>query len=310
MKLQPNSIEHLQKLLSQASEVTDANLSTIDKLIEHIPEDMTATVQAGMMLATFQEQLAKGGQWLPVDPPHPHDLSVGELLSTNANGPRRFGFGTIRDWLIGLAFVLPDGQLVRNGGKVVKNVAGFDLCRLFVGNHGTLGMIVEATFKLLPLPQKETFLQKECKSLKVAEKLLEQIWNSNLQPCVLDIHRMNDHPITLIAGFSGANTDVKSQSNIAHEMGITTKTDCSYDWVFRSTAHRSESVAPSNLFSALRQLTNVDFVARVGNGVFYVNDDKTKLSKEENVDDSVSEPSILQARVKELFDPKGKLPRL
>ena len=62
MKLQPNSIEHLQKLLSQASEVTDANLSTIDKLIEHIPADMTATVQAGMMLATFQEQLAKGGQ--------------------------------------------------------------------------------------------------------------------------------------------------------------------------------------------------------------------------------------------------------
>ena len=142
MKLQPDSIEHLQKLLPQAVNITDANLSAIDKLIEHVPEDMTTTVQAGMMLATFQEQLATNGQWLPVDPPHADNLSIGKLLSTNANGPRRFGFGTIRDWLIGLAFVLPDGQLVRNGGKVVKNVAGFDLCRLFVGSHGTLGMIV------------------------------------------------------------------------------------------------------------------------------------------------------------------------
>ena len=157
---------------------------------------------------------------------------------------------------------MPDGQLVRNGGKVVKNVAGFDLCRLFVGSHGTLGVIVEATFKLLPLPQKEIFLQKECKSIKAVEKLLEQIWNSNLQPCVLDIHRMNDHPITLVAGFSGANADVKSQSNIASEMGLKSETDCTYDGVFRSTAYRSESVAPSNLFSALRQLTNVNIVAR------------------------------------------------
>ncbi|MEE2714608.1 MAG: FAD-binding oxidoreductase [Verrucomicrobiota bacterium] len=310
MKLRPDSTEHFQKLLSEATKVSGADLSAIDKLIEHVPEDMTATVQAGMSLETFQKKLATGKQWLPVDPPHAENLSIGKLLSINANGPRRFGFGTIRDWIIGLTVVLPDGQLVRNGGKVVKNVAGFDLCRLFINAHGTLGFIIEATFKLLPLPQEEIFLKKEYGSIKAAEELFEQIWHSDLQPCVLDLHRMNDLPLSLVIGFSGTKTDVESQSNIAREMGLTTKTDCSYDLAFRSTAHHSESVAPCNLFSALRQLTNVDFVARAGNGVFYVGKDQAKLSKEIISDGRVPEPSILQGRVKDLFDPNGKLPSL
>ncbi|HIG81295.1 MAG TPA: FAD-binding oxidoreductase, partial [Verrucomicrobiales bacterium] len=104
------------------------------ELIEHVPEDMTATVQAGMSLGDFQTQLAQQNQWLPVDPPCPADRSIGALLAGNTTGPRRFGFGTVRDWLIGIAVVLPDGRLIRNGGKVVKNVAGFDLCKLFIGS--------------------------------------------------------------------------------------------------------------------------------------------------------------------------------
>ena len=150
MTLRPGSISELQKLLPQSQRVADVSLEAVAEFVEHVPEDMTATVQAGMCLAVFQKRLAASGQWLPVDPPNPESVTVSELLSKKLSGPRRFGCGTVRDWLIGLAVVLPDGRLIRNGGKVVKNVAGFDLCRLFVGARDTLGSIVEAAFKVLP----------------------------------------------------------------------------------------------------------------------------------------------------------------
>ena len=140
----PSSIPELQELLPQLQGVGEVSLEAVAELVEHVSEDMTATVQAGMTLAEFQSGLARSNQWLPVDPPQTEDVSIGELLAGNLNGPRRFGFGTIRDWLIGLAVVLPDGRLIRNGGKVVKNVAGFDLCRLFVGakmNWGSLSRL-------------------------------------------------------------------------------------------------------------------------------------------------------------------------
>ena len=128
MTLTPTSIEQLRQPLPKAKAVESIDLSAIGELIEHVTEDMTATVQSGMSLGDFQTQLAQKNQWRPVDPPSPAELSIGALLAGNATGPRRFGFGTIRDWLIGIAVVLPDGRLIRNGGKVVKNVAGFDLC--------------------------------------------------------------------------------------------------------------------------------------------------------------------------------------
>jgi len=155
MTLKPNSIAELQELLPQSQRFDGVSLEAVAELIEHVPEDMTAIAQAGMTLADFQSRLAKAGQWLPVDPPHPQAVTIGELLAGDLNGPRRFGCGTIRDWVIGMSVVLPDGRLIRNGGKVVKNVAGFDLCRLFVGAKNELGIIVEAAFKLLPMPEAE-----------------------------------------------------------------------------------------------------------------------------------------------------------
>ena len=142
MILEPKSIDHLQQLLKDSQQVETVALPNIANLIEHVPEDMTATVEAGMTVVEVQRLLAKGGQWLPVDPPNPESVTVGDLLSENLNGPRRFGCGTIRDWVIGMAMVLPDGTLIRNGGKVVKNVAGFDLCRLFIGAQNTLGFSI------------------------------------------------------------------------------------------------------------------------------------------------------------------------
>ncbi len=297
MTLNPGSIPELQELLPQSQRVDKVSLKTVAQLIEHVPEDMTATVQAGMTLADFQAHLAKAGQWLPVDPPDPETVTIGGLLAKNLNGPRRFGCGTVRDWLIGLAVVLPDGRLIRNGGKVVKNVAGFDLCRLFVGAKNELGVIVEATFKLLPLPEAEAHLARPCGSLGQAEEVLEKIWVSDLQPTVLDLHRIDREPITLVAGFAGPSADVEAQSRTVKELAFGAEASLDYDAQFRQTAPNFTSVSPGKLISTLQNMGDESFVARAGNGVIY--HPSAKLP-EVPLPDS-------QKRVKEIFDPKGVL---
>ena len=297
MTLEPNSIAELQELLPQSQRVGGVSLEAVAELVEHVPEDMTAIAQVGMTLAEFQSRLAKANQWLPIDPPHPETVTIGELLANNLNGPRRFGYGTIRDWLIGLAVVLPDGRLIRNGGKVVKNVAGFELCRLFVGAKNELGVIVEAAFKLLPMPEAEAHLAKRCDSLGQAEELLEKIWASDLQPMVLDLHRIDGEPVTLVVGFAGPSADVETQSDAANALGFAAEASLDYDARFRQTAPNFSSLAPGNLISALRNLSDEPFVARAGNGVIY---HASAIPSEAPSPD-------LQKRVKAIFDPKGVL---
>ncbi len=123
-------------------------LTALSRVVEHAPEDLTVVVEAGVNLGALQKILATRGQWLPIDPPRPESTTIAEILNANASGPRRFGYGTVRDYLIGIKVALADGRVIKAGGKVVKNVAGYDLCKLFVGSQGSLGLIVEATFKL------------------------------------------------------------------------------------------------------------------------------------------------------------------
>jgi glycolate oxidase FAD binding subunit len=127
----------------------------LTRVLEHEPGDLTATVEAGITLEALAAALAARGQWLPLDPPRSPEATLGGILATNAAGPRRQGYGTARDLVIGLRVVAPDGRLVRAGGKVVKNVAGYDLAKLYIGALGTLGLIVEATLKLRPRPEAE-----------------------------------------------------------------------------------------------------------------------------------------------------------
>lgn len=297
MTHKPGSISELQKLLPESQRVVDVSLEAIAEFIEHVPEDMTATVQAGMCLAAFQKRLAVSGQWLPVDPPNPESVTISEMLAKNLSGPRRFGCGTVRDWLIGLAVVMPDGRLIRNGGKVVKNVAGFDLCRLFVGARDTLGIIVEASFKLLPLPEAEVYLARPCESLGAAEEVLEKIWGSDLQPTVLDLHRIEAESLTLVVGFAGPSADVRAQSSEVYGLGFVDETSLDYDATFRHSILGFSSVAPGQLVSTLRGLPDEPFVARAGNGVIYHPGAKSP---------EIRSPRLEQ-RVKQIFDPKGVL---
>ncbi len=133
---------------------SDAVLDTgaLAGVVAHVPADLTVTVAAGTPFSDLRSALARAGQFLPLDPPHATAATIGGIVAANSNGFWRARYGAVRDLLIGTTAVLGDGTLVRSGGRVVKNVAGYDLNKLFVGSLGTLGVIVECTFKVLPVP--------------------------------------------------------------------------------------------------------------------------------------------------------------
>lgn len=132
----------------------DLILSTarLNKIVEHASADLTVTVEAGCAIQTLQETLAKHGQRLALDPLWPEKATIGGILSSNDSGALRLRFGALRDLIIGVTMALPDGTLASSGGKVVKNVAGYDLPKLATGAFGTLGVMTRAVFRLHPLP--------------------------------------------------------------------------------------------------------------------------------------------------------------
>ena len=129
--------------------------SQMNRILEYEPADLTATVEAGCTLHGFNAQAAPHRQCIPLDPFADVRSTLGAVVATASSGPLRCGFGTPRDWVIGMQIVHAYGLRTRAGGKVVKNVAGYDLCKLYTGSFGTLGIITEISFKLRPLPPVE-----------------------------------------------------------------------------------------------------------------------------------------------------------
>ena len=124
----------------------------LNQIIEHEPADLIAVAQAGVKLVDFNAKLAENGQWLPLDPPDDGRATIGGVVATGIGGPQQFGYGRPRGSVIGMKVVLANGSLIKAGGRVVKNVAGYDLCKLFTGSFGSLGIITEVNFKLRPRP--------------------------------------------------------------------------------------------------------------------------------------------------------------
>ena len=162
-------------------------LRRLARLLDHEPGDLTATVEAGMTVQAFQTALGSRGQWLSLDPADAERATVGGVLATNACGPRRHLYGTARDVLIGVTVVTADGAIVKGGGKVVKNVAGYDLPKLFIGSYGTLGVIVEATVKLRPLPEQEELVSVRFDRLKDAGSAVKAVAASDLIPNAVEL---------------------------------------------------------------------------------------------------------------------------
>lgn len=221
----------------------------------------------GLMLGVLQSELRQGGQWLPIDPPFPEQLTIADLLARNLSGPRRFGYGTIRDYVIGMKVRLTDGRTIKGGGRVVKNVAGYDLQKLFIGADHSLGQIVEATFKLRPLPSADQFVQKSCPSLKEAGSAIEPVLDSPLVPIVLDLHNVKTKDFVVVLGFDGESEDVAWQAAKAAELGFCEPATLNYEqsfWATQPDAIKKLSVLPSRL---IEFIPPGEFVARAGNGI-------------------------------------------
>lgn len=320
MNLAPDTVADLRTLLMEAyathTLVASVDLRAFNAVIEHTAEDMTATVQAGGSLALLQSVLARRGQWLPIDPPNPEQTTIGEILAENLSGPRRFGCGTIREMLIGIQVVLADGRVIRGGGKVVKNVAGYDLCKLFVGSRGTLGVITEATFKLSPLPETESFVQCAVNTPDELAALVQAVIEAGLTPVVLDAHNLDltatadadlrtGKQLTLVLGFAGAREDVVAQLARAAELGIREPSSLEHErrfWPLNAAAAKRWSLLPSKLASGVATLAGVPFVARAGNGLLCFRDGP-----------EIPRPALpldLARRLKNEFDPHHILPDL
>jgi glycolate oxidase FAD binding subunit len=176
--------------LSWGGLVKDAQLivstQKCDRVIEHAVGDLTVTVEAGVKLCDLQKILAQSNQFLPLDPAYPDSATIGGIVATADSGSWRQRYGGIRDMVLGLSFVRSDGQIAKAGGRVVKNVAGYDLMKLFAGSYGTLGIISQVTFRLYPLPEaSETIvLTGEANAIATAT---QTILMSSLTPTAADI---------------------------------------------------------------------------------------------------------------------------
>jgi glycolate oxidase FAD binding subunit len=189
----------------------DLLLSTarLDRVLEHAWADMTVIAEAGCRVADLQQALAEHGQHLALDPLWPERATIGGILSTNDSGTLRLRYGSLRDLIIGITVALPDGTLARSGGKVVKNVAGYDLAKLFTGALGTLGVIVQAIFRLHPLPR-ETRSLTFSGTPAALEQLLLSILASRLTPIGLQL-RAAPGGAQLDVRFDGTAAGIQSQ---------------------------------------------------------------------------------------------------
>lgn len=156
------------------------DMSYVNELVAFEPADLVVTVQAGMTLECLQDHLREKGQFLALDGGHPEISTIGGMLATNSSGPSRLLYGTARDLVLGMQVALPNGDLVRSGGKVVKNVVGYDLNKLHIGALGTVGTICEVTFKVHPLPTSEGTVLAHFDDFKAANEVAERLARSNL----------------------------------------------------------------------------------------------------------------------------------
>lgn len=199
------------------------SLAQYTGIVEHNPGDMTLTVKSGTPFQEIQNYLAQYNQKIPLDPFYPNHATIGGIISVNDSGPKRMGYGSARDNVIGLRMVYPDGTLIRSGGKVVKNVAGYDMNKLFIGAMGTLGVVSEVTMKLRPIPKYESILfvsflennleEIQAFAVKVLDSMIEPISLEILTPSLAG-KLTNINQWTLLISFEDVKSSVHYQENV------------------------------------------------------------------------------------------------
>ena len=263
-------------------------------LIEHEATDLTCVVEPGLRLSQLDAQLAPHGQRLALDPPG--DPTIGECILDALSGPRRHRFGAVRDLILGVTVALPDGTVASSGGKVVKNVAGYDLAKLFCGSRGTLGLVVRAAFRLHPRPETDATIEVALERPADAGAAVQRLQRSSLVTSALDVQ----WPGRLLALLEGSPRVVSAGLAEAAEL-LAAREIAGTAWSeVREQQERAQAAIPFEP-GALEQLLTQETstLARPTVGVAYV---------ERRVD---AEPGPVLARLRERvrrsFDPEGAL---
>ena len=189
----------------------------LDRIVEHVAGDLVVIAEAGVRLADLQSALGEHGQLLGLDPPE-QGATLGGVVSANASGPRRLAYGTVRDLLIGTTVVLADGTVAKAGGKVVKNVAGYDLGKLYTGAHGTLGVVVSTTWRLHPLPPARRVVVVELADVAQAGAMAIALNRSTLTPAAVELVGTAGGPGRLVVVFESIAESVAAQAETAREL--------------------------------------------------------------------------------------------
>lgn len=210
--------------------------TSLTRVIEHDHANLTATVQSGSALNALQNALAPQKQFAPFDPPFAERSTIGGVVAANLNGPRRASYGSVRDLIIGMKVVLASGEQIKAGGKVVKNVAGYDMCKLFTGSLGTLGIITEVTLRVAPIAESNATVV-VTGSLAQAAQLAQELAASKLLPTAVFLSNdFTEQTWQLSAGFEGFETTVARQlsdvASMAQRSGMNAEQ-------FRAEKHQS-----------------------------------------------------------------------
>ena len=196
----------------------------LNHVVDYPHDDLTITVEAGLTMAELTKRLAAQRQWLPIDVPQPGRATVGGVVATNLCGPRRYAYGTIRDYLLGVRAVDGQGESFASGGRVVKNAAGYNIPRLLAGSLGTLGVITQVTFMVRPLPQRSALVLCDVADFEAVECLLVALNRSRTFPVAIELlagRIRTGCPLAplpeegiarLIVGFDGGEAEVQWMS--------------------------------------------------------------------------------------------------
>ena len=163
------------------------DLAVLNRIVDYTPRDMTIVAEAGVRMADLAATLAAEGQHLPIDVPRAAEATIGGVVATNWSGPRRYGHGTIRDYVIGIHAVDGRGTPFKGGGRVVKNVAGYDFCKLLTGSLGTLAVLTQLALKVKPLAESAAAVVGECPDFATIENALNRIARLESPPVAIDL---------------------------------------------------------------------------------------------------------------------------
>jgi glycolate dehydrogenase FAD-binding subunit len=283
--------------------------SSLNRLLQYEPRDLTVSVEAGMPFSELTGLLAANHQMLPLDPPWLKESTVGGVLAANLSGPRRRLYGTARDMVIGMTFATLEGKLISSGGMVVKNVAGLDMAKLMIGSFGTLAAIATVNFKVFPMPVGSRTFVMEFATAAEAFAARDRILSGVLQPSAIDIVNWpRGFRLLIRAGGNAAVLDRYARELPRARIEEDTVWDaiCEFSRRFLVPNPGARIVSMSMPLSKMRDAAeklDVPFIARAGSGIIYAHYLK------DAPETPLASDFATMTMVKEMFDPERLLNR-